>query len=70
MNREQIDMLKDRWPEGARVTLISTTDPYTTLKAGSLGTVSMVDDAGTVHIDWADGSRLGMIWGEDKWVRD
>ncbi|WP_195224905.1 DUF4314 domain-containing protein [Schaalia turicensis] len=52
---------------GQRVRLIATSDPYTTLRPGVLGTVAFVDDLGTVHVDWDTGSNLGLIPGEDSW---
>ena len=45
---------------GRRVRLIRCDDPYTKLKPGDEGTVSMVDDLGTVHVNWDNGSTLGM----------
>ena len=27
----------------------------------------LVDDAETVHVQWDNGSRLGLISGEDQW---
>lgn len=48
--------------EGRRVRLVSTTDRFTDLPAGTLGTVSLVDSMGTVHVRWDNGSRLGMVW--------
>jgi uncharacterized protein DUF4314 len=50
---------------GDRVVLVRTSDPYTNLKPGAYGTVSLVDGLGTVHVDWDNGSKLGMIPGED-----
>ncbi|WP_311777185.1 DUF4314 domain-containing protein [Trueperella abortisuis] len=52
---------------GQRVRLIATSDPYTTLRPGTLGTVAFVDDLRTVHVDWDTGSNLGLIPGEDSW---
>jgi hypothetical protein len=46
---------------GRRVRLIVCTDPHTRLKSGAEGTVTSVDDAGTVHVKWDDGSRLGLV---------
>ena len=40
--------------------LISCLDPITKLPPGLEGTVSFVDDAGTVHVEWDNGSRLGL----------
>ena len=52
---------------GQRVRLVSTSDPYTRLKYGEEGTVTLVDDMGTVHVKWDSGSSLGLIEGEDRW---
>lgn len=54
------------YQKGDRVALIHTADPYTRLQPGTLGTVRLVDDAGTIHVKWDDGSSLGMIPGEDR----
>ncbi|CRK56936.1 hypothetical protein [Alloactinosynnema sp. L-07] len=43
-----------------RVELVNTTDAHTDLKPGDQGTVTFVDDMGTVHIRWDNGSSLGM----------
>jgi hypothetical protein len=53
---------------GKRVRLTHTSDQYTSLKPGDEGTVSLVDDVGTVHVSWDSGSRLGLIPGEDRWT--
>ena len=34
-------------------------------KKGECGTVTMVDDMGTVHMMWDSGSQLGLIPDED-----
>lgn len=52
---------------GARIALVHTTDEHTRLQPYSTGTVMHVDDAGTVHVLWDDGTRLGLIPGEDVW---
>lgn len=46
--------------KGKRVRLIRCTDPYTELRPGDEGTVRRVDDIGTVHIKWDNGSGLGL----------
>jgi len=40
-------------------------DPYSKLKPGDQGTVSFVDDIGTVFVDWDCGSSLGVVYGVD-----
>jgi hypothetical protein len=34
--------------------------------AGCMGTVRMVDDIGTIHVSWDNGSSLGVVYGEDE----
>ena len=41
-------------------------DPYHPVPAGTIGIVDHVDDAGTIHMIWENGSSLGLIEGEDK----
>ncbi len=53
---------------GDRIQLQFTNDPYTNLVSGDLGTVDHVDDLGTIHVNWDNGSHLGLVPGEDKWV--
>lgn len=53
---------------GRRVRLVRTTDTYTALVPGDEGTVDLVDDMGTVHVLWDNGSSLGLIPDEDQWT--
>jgi len=64
-SRETVERLRQQYPKGTRVELVSMNDPYTKLKPGDRGTVSMVDDIGTVFVDWDCGSGLGVAHGED-----
>jgi hypothetical protein len=54
--------------KGDRVRLDHTSDPYTELRPGALGTVGHVDSIGTVHVRWDSGSNLGLVPGEDRWT--
>lgn len=51
---------------GKRIELISTNDPYTGLSSGTFGTITFIDDLGTIFVDWDTGSKLGLIPGVDK----
>jgi len=59
--------MQDHPLEGRRVRLVRCTDEYTRIEPGELGTVTNVDDIGTVHVRWDGGSRLGLVEGEDEW---
>lgn len=64
--REQVERIRKQYPKGTRLELIVIDDPYTTLKAGDLGTVDFVDDAGQIGMVWDSGSRLSLIPGVDS----
>lgn len=64
--RSVVERIRDHYPKGARVELISMDDPYTKLKPGDQGTVIAVDDIGTVHIAWDNGGSLGAAYGADR----
>ena len=64
--REIVDRIQKEYPSGTRVELVSMYDPYRHFDAGLKGTVSCVDDTGTIHVDWDNGSHLGIVYGEDS----
>jgi hypothetical protein len=65
-SKETVAHLREDYPEGTRVELISMDDPYSTLMPGDRGSVSLVDDTGTIFVDWDRGSHLGAVYGEDR----
>ena len=64
--RETVERLRAMYPKGARVELIEMDDPYRDIPPGLRGTVMAVDDIGTVHIRWDNGSSLGAAYGVDR----
>lgn len=66
ISKSELEVLRKKYPVGARVELIKMNDQYTKLKQGDTGTVTSVDDAGTLHINWDRGSTLGIVYGEDE----
>lgn len=66
ITREQLKLYRERYQNGTRVKLILMTDPYNNeLLPGATGTVDFVDDLGTVHVNWDNGSTLGLVYRED-----
>ena len=63
---EILKQLKEYYTSGTRVMLIRMNDPYTNLRQGDRGTVTLVDDIGTIHVNWDCGSTLGVVFGEDE----
>lgn len=64
--RDIVERIKKEYPSGTRVELLHMDDPYRDMAPGIKGTVSVVDDTGTIHVDWDNGSRLGVVYGEDS----
>ena len=63
---DKLAELRRRYTKGSRVKLIHMNDPYRPdLREGALGTVTAVDDIGTIHVAWDCGSSLGVVYGED-----
>ena len=65
-SRKTVAQVRQMYPPGCRVELISMDDPYSKLKPGDRGTVRTVDDTGTVFVRWDNGSGLGVVYGVDR----
>ena len=63
-DRELVKTLKNTYPTGTRVRLHYMND-MRAVEPGEEGTVHLVYDMGTIHVDWDNGRRLGLIYGED-----
>lgn len=53
--------------KGRRIEYLACDDEYTPLPRGLQGTAQCIDDAGTLHVDWDNGSRLGLLPGIDRY---
>lgn len=65
ITEEELLERRKQYPTGHLVRLVSMFDPYSHLKPGDFGTITGVDDIGTVHIAWDCGSSLGAVYKED-----
>lgn len=66
-SRETVERVRKMYPKGCRVELIfMDADPYSRLSPGDRGTVKLVDDTGTVFVNWDCGSSLGIVYGVDQ----
>ena len=64
INRKIVERLKKEYPIGAKVELVKMDDPQAP-PIGTIGKVSFIDDMGTIHVSWENGSSLGIVYGED-----
>ena len=69
IKKEELDALRERYPQGCRVELVRMEDPYREMPPGLKGVVTGVDDSGSIHVDWQNGSSLAVIFGEDHAVK-
>ena len=63
-SREIVERVRKQYPAGARVRLVQMDDSQAP-PAGTCGTVTGVDDTGSILVDWDNGSGLNVVYGED-----
>ncbi len=66
IRKEELDALREKYPQGCRVELVKMDDPYREMPPGLKGTVESVDDSGSIHVHWENGSSLAVVYGEDR----
>lgn len=65
-DEEYVSRTKEMYTPGTRIVLDRMSDDPRPIPSGTKGTVVHVDDIGTVHCDFDNGRRLGLIPGEDS----
>ena len=66
IDSDLVQRTKKQYPAGTRIELDFMGDDPRPIAPGTKGTVRIVDDMGTVHCDFDNGRRLGLIPGEDS----
>ena len=64
-SREIVNRLRNEYPAGTRIKLISMDDAQAP-PIGTLGTVKSVDDMGSIMVHWDNGSSLNLIYNVDS----
>ena len=64
--QEEINVIKSKYIKGTKVRLIKMYDYINSVPVGTKGTITNVDDLGTLHIKWKNGSTLGLVVGVDE----
>ena len=64
-SREVIENLRSRFRRGNRVRLDEMDDRHAP-PVGTEGTVLCVDDIGSIHVEWDNGSKLAVVFGKDS----
>lgn len=60
-NKEHIEQLRKKYPVGTKIQLISMRDERYPVLPGTVGEVTHIDDMGTIHMKWENGSSLAII---------
>ena len=63
-SRETVERIRAEYPIGTRVELMKMDDVQAP-PIGTKGTVTGVDDIGSVMVAWDNGSSLHVVYGED-----
>jgi hypothetical protein len=63
-SRETVERIRAQYPVGCRVELIKM-DDIQAPPIGTKGTVTGVDDIGSIMVSWDNGSTLHIVNGED-----
>ena len=64
MKQSELESLRREYPIGARVVLEKMDDEQAP-PIGTKGTVTGVDDIGSIMVKWDNGSSLNVAYGED-----
>ena len=68
VTQSELRCLRQQYPKGTRLQLISMDDPHG-VPEGMVGEVHFIDDAGQIHMKWETGSTLALIPGVDSFRR-
>lgn len=65
ITKEQLESLRSHYPAETRVELLEMDDVQAP-PIGTKGTVTGVDDTGSLMVDWDNGSGLNVVYGIDR----
>lgn len=60
-SKAYLEQLRKKYPVGTKIQLISMRDEKYPVLPGTIGEVTGVDDAGSIHMKWQNGSSLAII---------
>lgn len=66
IRKEELNALREKYSKGCRVELVKMDDPYRDMPPGLKGVVTGVDDSGSIHVNWENGSTLAVVYKEDE----
>ena len=60
-NKNYLEQLRKQYPVGTKIRLISMRDEKYPILSGTIGEVTHIDDLGSIHMKWQNGSSLAII---------
>ena len=60
-NKNYLAQLRKQYPIGTKIQLISMRDEKYPILPGTIGEVTHIDDMGSIHMKWQNGSSLALI---------
>ena len=60
-NKSYLAQLRKQYPVGTKIQLISMRDEKYPILPGTIGVVTHIDDMGSIHMKWQNGSSLALI---------
>ena len=60
-NKSYLAQLRKQYPVGTKIQLISMRDEKYPILPGTIGEVTHIDDMGSLHMKWQNGSSLALI---------
>ena len=67
-HRNFVERMKELYPPGTRVEVVSLCNEEEHLKPGMKGTVVGVDDQPALLVNWDNGSSLSLLIGQDQFA--
>ena len=60
-NKAYLENLRKQYPVGTKIQLISMRNEKYPILPGTIGEVTHIDDLGSIHMKWQNGSSLAII---------
>ena len=67
-HKDFVERMRNQYPPGTRVEVISLCNEEEHLKPGTKGTVIAVDDQPALLVNWDNGSSLSLLIGKDHFT--
>ena len=60
-SKSYLEQLRRQYPKGTKLQLLSMRNEKYPVLPGTVGEVTHIDDAGSIHMRWENGSSLALI---------